>query len=91
MTDAGKLTILDQLLARLKADGHRVLIYSQMTRMIDILEVGQFLPSLFSPILCPVFADRLFYVELVYKIRLILIFFYSSGELWNISPVALMG
>ncbi|KAK2185754.1 hypothetical protein NP493_223g02001 [Ridgeia piscesae] len=38
VTDAGKLTILDQLLGRLKTDGHRVLIYSQMTRMIDILE-----------------------------------------------------
>ena len=36
--DAGKLFVLDGLLARLKADGHRVLIYSQMTRMIDLLE-----------------------------------------------------
>ena len=25
-------------MARLKAEGHRVLIYSQMTRMIDLLE-----------------------------------------------------
>jgi hypothetical protein len=30
--DAGKLFVLDGLLARLKAEGHRVLIYSQMTR-----------------------------------------------------------
>ena len=44
MTDCGKLTILDELLARLKAEGHRVLIYSQMTRMIDILEAS-LLPS----------------------------------------------
>ncbi|CAH1792106.1 unnamed protein product [Owenia fusiformis] len=36
--DAGKLEVLDSLLARLKAEGHRVLIYSQMTRMIDLLE-----------------------------------------------------
>ena len=36
--DAGKLFVLDGLLARLKAEGHRVLIYSQMTRMIDLLE-----------------------------------------------------
>ncbi len=42
MTDAGKLFVLDSLLARLKAGGHRVLVYSQMTRMIDILEVGNF-------------------------------------------------
>jgi DNA helicase INO80 len=36
--DAGKLFVLDGLLARLKCEGHRVLIYSQMTRMIDLLE-----------------------------------------------------
>jgi chromatin-remodeling ATPase INO80 len=29
---------LDILLARLKRDGHRVLIFCQMTKMIDILE-----------------------------------------------------
>lgn len=40
VTDAGKLTILDGLLTKLKSDNHRVLIYSQMTKMIDILEVG---------------------------------------------------
>jgi len=40
VADAGKLSVLDRLLSRLKADDHRVLIYSQMTRMIDILEVG---------------------------------------------------
>ena len=39
MSDAGKLYVLDGLLGRLKAEGHRVLIYSQMTRMIDLLEV----------------------------------------------------
>uniref|UniRef100_A0A8D9A723 Chromatin-remodeling ATPase INO80 n=3 Tax=Cacopsylla melanoneura TaxID=428564 RepID=A0A8D9A723_9HEMI len=36
--DAGKLSVLDELLKRLKASGHRVLIYSQMTKMIDLLE-----------------------------------------------------
>lgn len=39
ITDAGKLFVLDSLLTRLKAEGHRVLIYSQMTKMIDLLEV----------------------------------------------------
>ena len=39
VTDAGKLYVLDILLKRLKAEGHRVLIYSQMTKMIDLLEV----------------------------------------------------
>ncbi|XP_066282143.1 chromatin-remodeling ATPase INO80-like isoform X2 [Branchiostoma lanceolatum] len=38
VTDSGKLYALDLLLTRLKQQGHRVLIYSQMTRMIDILE-----------------------------------------------------
>eukprot|EP00899_Mesostigma_viride_P026443 jgi/Mesvir1/6984/Mv09124-RA.1 len=35
---SGKLSLLDTLLARLKAGGHRVLIFSQMTRLLDILE-----------------------------------------------------
>jgi len=39
VVDAGKLTVLDRLLTKLKKENHRVLIYSQMTRMIDILEV----------------------------------------------------
>ncbi|KAG0425544.1 hypothetical protein HPB47_027316 [Ixodes persulcatus] len=38
VTDSGKLQVLDSLLCRLKSEGHRVLIYSQMTRMIDLLE-----------------------------------------------------
>lgn len=38
VSDAGKLTVLDSLLTRLKSEGHRVLIYSQMTKMIDLLE-----------------------------------------------------
>ncbi|CAD6202019.1 GSCOCG00002904001-RA-CDS [Cotesia congregata] len=38
VTDAGKLAVLDNLLRRLKEQGHRVLIYSQMTKMIDLLE-----------------------------------------------------
>ncbi|ESO06198.1 hypothetical protein HELRODRAFT_106049 [Helobdella robusta] len=36
--DAGKLQVLDKLLTELKMNNHRVLIYSQMTRMIDLLE-----------------------------------------------------
>lgn len=40
ITDSGKLAYLDGLLARLKAQNHRVLIYSQMTRVIDLLEVS---------------------------------------------------
>eukprot|EP01135_Chromosphaera_perkinsii_P007631 Nk52_evm87s914 gene=Nk52_evmTU87s914 len=38
VSDAEKMRILDQLLPKLKAEGHRVLIYSQMTKMIDLLE-----------------------------------------------------
>lgn len=36
--NAGKMVLLDQLLERLKAQGSRVLLFSQMSRMIDILE-----------------------------------------------------
>ena len=35
---SGKLQLLDKLLPRLKAGGHRVLIFSQMTRVLDVLE-----------------------------------------------------
>ncbi|GIZ47979.1 hypothetical protein CKM354_001105400 [Cercospora kikuchii] len=38
VTDSGKLAKLDQLLRQLKAGGHRVLLYFQMTRMIDLME-----------------------------------------------------
>lgn len=34
---SGKLVLLDKLLIRLKERGHRVLIFSQMVRMLDIL------------------------------------------------------
>jgi len=37
LMSSGKLVLLDKLLARLKADGHRVLIFSQMVRMLNIL------------------------------------------------------
>ncbi|KAJ5096281.1 hypothetical protein NUU61_005637 [Penicillium alfredii] len=36
--DCGKLQRLDQLLRDLKAGGHRALIFTQMTKMLDILE-----------------------------------------------------
>jgi len=36
--NSGKMVLLDKLLHRLKQKGHRVLVFSQMTRMIDILE-----------------------------------------------------
>ncbi|EDQ93100.1 uncharacterized protein MONBRDRAFT_323, partial [Monosiga brevicollis MX1] len=38
VADCAKLQVLDDMLRRLKAGGHRVLIYSQMTKMIDLLE-----------------------------------------------------
>ncbi|KAL2759144.1 hypothetical protein ACRALDRAFT_2100967, partial [Sodiomyces alcalophilus JCM 7366] len=38
VTDSGKLAVLDRLLFRLKNEGHRVLLYFQMTRMIDLME-----------------------------------------------------
>merc|ERR1712130_958319 len=41
---SGKLLLLDKLLVRLKETGHRVLIFSQMVRMLDI--VAEYLQSL---------------------------------------------
>ncbi|XP_022671471.1 chromodomain-helicase-DNA-binding protein 1-like isoform X2 [Varroa destructor] len=38
---SGKLLLLDKLLCRLKETGHRVLIFSQMVRMLDI--IGEYL------------------------------------------------
>ncbi|KAK8171685.1 P-loop containing nucleoside triphosphate hydrolase protein [Phyllosticta citrichinensis] len=38
VTDSGKLATLDRLLKKLKEEGHRVLLYFQMTRMIDLME-----------------------------------------------------
>ncbi|KAM4023747.1 LOW QUALITY PROTEIN: helicase SRCAP [Anomaloglossus baeobatrachus] len=36
--DCGKLQTMDRLLRQLKSGGHRVLIFTQMTRMLDVLE-----------------------------------------------------
>lgn len=36
--NAGKLSVLDRLLKRLESQGSRVLIFSQMSRLLDILE-----------------------------------------------------
>lgn len=38
VTNSGKMVILDKLLPKLQDQGSRVLIFSQMTRMLDILE-----------------------------------------------------
>ncbi|CAL9704613.1 unnamed protein product [Knipowitschia caucasica] len=35
---SGKLTLLQKMLKNLKDEGHRVLIFSQMTKMLDLLE-----------------------------------------------------
>ena len=37
ITSSGKMMLLDQLLTKLKKDNHRVLIFSQMVRVLDIL------------------------------------------------------
>lgn len=37
ITSSGKMMLLDQLLAKLRRDGHRVLIFSQMVKMLDLL------------------------------------------------------
>ena len=35
---SGKLALLDQLLGHLQREGHKVLLFSQMTRMLDIIQ-----------------------------------------------------
>ncbi|KAI9800101.1 MAG: hypothetical protein M1825_004283 [Sarcosagium campestre] len=37
VTSSGKMMLLDRLLTKLKKDGHRVLIFSQMVKVLDIL------------------------------------------------------
>nr|KAF6436433.1 SWI/SNF related, matrix associated, actin dependent regulator of chromatin, subfamily a, member 1 [Rousettus aegyptiacus] len=38
VSNSGKMVVLDKLLVKLKEQGSRVLIFSQMTRLLDILE-----------------------------------------------------
>ena len=38
VSSSGKFLLLDKLLPKLKKEGHRVLIFSQMTRLLDILQ-----------------------------------------------------
>eukprot|EP00818_Percolomonas_sp_WS_P008293 CAMPEP_0117442336 /NCGR_PEP_ID=MMETSP0759-20121206/4097_1 /TAXON_ID=63605 /ORGANISM="Percolomonas cosmopolitus, Strain WS" /LENGTH=1536 /DNA_ID=CAMNT_0005234217 /DNA_START=1180 /DNA_END=5790 /DNA_ORIENTATION=+ len=38
ISQSGKLRTMDTLLKKLKKEGHRVLIFSQMTRMLDLIE-----------------------------------------------------
>jgi hypothetical protein len=35
---SGKMVLLHKLLPKLKAEGHKVLIFSQMTKLLDLLE-----------------------------------------------------
>jgi SNF2 family DNA or RNA helicase len=39
------MQLLELLLPKLKANNHRVLVFSQMTKMLDILEVTKMLAS----------------------------------------------
>lgn len=38
ISSSGKMVLIDKLLPKLKSSGHRVLIFSQMVRCLDILE-----------------------------------------------------
>ena len=52
---SGKMVLLDKLMARLKQDGHRVLIFSQMSRVLDILEdycLFRGFSTSFLPLIC---------------------------------------
>ncbi len=43
VNSCGKMQLLDSMLLRLKERGHRVLLFSQMTRLLDILEGMDFI------------------------------------------------
>lgn len=38
VNSSGKMVLIDKLLPKLKASGHRVLVFSQMVRCLDLLE-----------------------------------------------------
>lgn len=38
VTDCAKMKVFADLMTRLQKEGHRVLVFCQMTRMLDILE-----------------------------------------------------
>lgn len=42
VVNSGKMILLDKLLTRLKAEGHRVLIFSQMVRMLSVSSMLRF-------------------------------------------------
>jgi len=45
---SGKMMILDRLLTELLARGHKVLLFSQFTTMLDIIEVRSFFSCLIT-------------------------------------------
>jgi SWI/SNF-related matrix-associated actin-dependent regulator of chromatin subfamily A member 5 len=51
--NSGKMVILDKLLKSMKAKGSRVLIFSQMSRMLDIMEDYCLFRGYSEYIVCP--------------------------------------
>jgi hypothetical protein len=49
---SGKMVLLEKMMSKLKLQGHRVLIYSQFTRMLDILEDWHHVKVFFFTSLC---------------------------------------
>jgi hypothetical protein len=49
---SGKMVLLEKMMSKLKLQGHRVLIYSQFTRMLDILEDWLHVKVFFHVSLC---------------------------------------
>ena len=43
ITASGKMMVLERLLDELFSRGHKVLLFSQFTTMLDIIEVGIFI------------------------------------------------
>jgi SWI/SNF-related matrix-associated actin-dependent regulator of chromatin subfamily A member 5 len=55
--NSGKMVLLDKLLPKLKEQGSRCLIFSQMTRMLDILEDYCYWKSIQVSLLCFLLCD----------------------------------
>ena len=49
---SGKMMVLDRLLCELFRRKHKVLLFSQFTTMLDIIEVTLFIPLLYCECLC---------------------------------------
>ena len=90
ITDSGKMVVLDRLLQQLHLEGHRVLLYSQMTRMIDLLEVraagppdSRFITMIYAPLESSLFAHSFLFLSPHFCLLFSLLFYLSFSLLYT--------